>query len=197
MNMFSVISRASTHEKLALANPAVYPRFSILDPETTFTLPIRQTRNGIVDAFVHVMEQYMTFPADAPLQDRQAEAILTTLMQEGPALIKNPRSYRIRANMMWAATQALNGLISCGVPQDWTTHSIGHELTALYGIDHALSLAIVMPAVWRHQRSRKEKKLLSYAERVLGIRAGRDKAALAIQKNGGVLSLSRYENPPV
>ena len=109
----------------------------------------------------------MTYPADAPLQDRQAEAILLTLLEEGPKALAEPRNYAVRANLMWCATQALNGLIGCGVPQDWTTHMIGHELTALYGIDHAQSLAIVAPGVWRHQRDRKRAKLLQYADRVV------------------------------
>ena len=108
-------------------------------------MPPRQTANGIVDAFVHTTEQYLTYPADAPLQDRQAEAILLTLLEEGPKALADPRNYAVRANLMWCATQALNGLIGCGVPQDWATHMIGHELTALYGIDHAQSLAVVLP----------------------------------------------------
>lgn len=166
MNGGAVISRESTREKLFFISPRTMPKFSILDPETTFSLPLRQTSNGIVDAFVHVMEQYLTFPADAPLQDRQAEAVLLTLIEEGPKAIQDPKNYTVRANLMWCATQALNGLIGCGVPQDWATHMIGHELTALYGIDHAQSLAVVLPGVLRHQRERKRAKLLQYARRV-------------------------------
>ncbi|HOX03094.1 MAG TPA: iron-containing alcohol dehydrogenase [Candidatus Paceibacterota bacterium] len=182
MNSFAVISRESTHEKLALENPLVYPRFSILDPETTFTLPDRQTANGVADAFAHVMEQYMTFPADAPLQDRQAEALLATLVQEGPKALRHPRDYAVRANLMWAATQALNGIIACGVPQDWTTHGIGHELTALYGLDHAQTLVALMPAVWKHQKAAKQAKLIQYGERIWGIRQGADLAGQAIDQ---------------
>ena len=152
MNGGAVITREATKEKLFFISPQTFPRFSILDPETTFTLPPRQTANGIVDAFVHTTEQYLTYPADAPLQDRQAEAILLTLFEEGPKALADPQNYAVRANLMWCATQALNGLIGCGVPQDWTTHMIGHELTALYGIDHAQSLAIVLPGVLRHQK---------------------------------------------
>lgn len=167
MNGFAVISRDSTQEKLAFASPLVYPRFSVLDPVTTFTLPKRQVTNGIVDAFAHVMEQYATYDADSPLQDRQAEALLVTLMEEGPRTLRSPQSYEARANLVWCATQALNGLIACGVPQDWATHMIGHELTALYGIDHAQSLAVVMPALLKHQRRRKRAKLIRYARRVM------------------------------
>jgi NADP-dependent alcohol dehydrogenase len=181
-NMFAVVSRESTHEKLAFANPLVFPQFAILDPETNYSLPRRQVQNGIVDAFAHVMEQYMTFPADAPLQDRQAEAILATLIEEGPKALARPRHYAARANLMWCCTQALSGLIGCGVPQDWATHMIGHELTAFFGLDHAQTLAVVMPAVWKHQRKAKEVKLVQYAQRVWGVKSGKDKAALAIKK---------------
>jgi len=180
----AVISRGATREKLAFYSEKVYPRFSILDPETTFTLPQRQTANGVVDAFIHVMEQYMTYPVNAPLQDRQAEAVLLTLIEEGPKVMANPADYDARANIMWTATQALNGLISCGVPQDWSTHGIGHELTALYGLDHAQTLAVVFPAVMRHQRKPKAGKILHYAERVWGIVDGSPGARIdaAIQK---------------
>jgi NADP-dependent alcohol dehydrogenase len=172
----SVVTRESTKDKLFFVTPANFPRFSILDPETTCTLPPRQTANGVVDAFVHTLEQYMTYPADAPLQDRQAEAILLTLIEEGPKALAEPRNYAVRANVMWCATQALNGLIGCGVPQDWATHAIGHEFTALYGIDHAQSLALVMPGVLQHQRQRKRAKLLQYADRVWSIRGGDEDA---------------------
>jgi NADP-dependent alcohol dehydrogenase len=168
----SVVTRESTKDKLFFVTPANFPRFSILDPETCYTLPPRQTANGVVDAFVHTLEQYMTYPADAPLQDRQAEAILLTLIEEGPKALAEPRNYAVRANLMWCATQALNGLISCGVPQDWATHMIGHEFTALYGVDHAQSLALVIPGVLQHERGRKRAKLLQYADRVWSIRDG-------------------------
>ncbi|MCA1998120.1 MAG: iron-containing alcohol dehydrogenase [Armatimonadetes bacterium] len=183
MNGNSVISRDETREKLAFYSPLVYPKFSILDPETTFTLPPRQTANGVVDAFAHTMEQYMTYPADAPLQDRMAEAILSTLIEIGPKLLEHPHDYQLRANMMWTATMALNGLIGLGVPQDWATHGIGHELTALYGMDHGQTLAVVMPAVWRFKFADKKAKLAQYAERVWGV-AGteEEKAKAAIEK---------------
>lgn len=170
----AVISRDSTHEKLAFYSEKVYPQFAVLDPETTFTLPPRQTANGVIDSYIHVMEQYMTYPVNAPLQDRQAEGILLTLIEEGPKVMANPNDYDVRANIMWTATQALNGLISCGVPQDWSTHMIGHELTALFGLDHAQTLAVVHPAMLRHQRKQKGQKLLQYAQRVWGITEGSD-----------------------
>jgi NADP-dependent alcohol dehydrogenase len=184
MNCFAVVSRESTHEKLALANPLVFPQFSVLDPETTFTLPVQQTRNGVVDAFIHVMEQYMTRPANAPLQDRQSEAILHTLVEEGPKVLSAPENYDARANIMWCATQALNGLIACGVPQDWTTHMIGHELTALHGLDHAQTLAVVLPAVWKHEKQAKAAKLAQYGKRIWGV-DGANAADLAIEKTEG------------
>jgi NADP-dependent alcohol dehydrogenase len=165
-NPNSVVSRATTNEKLAFANDAVYPVFSILDPEVTYTLPLDQVRNGIVDAYVHVMEQYLTYPHDAPLQDRQAEALLQTIIEVAPAAMQSPPDYQARAAYMWNATQALNMLINRGVPQDWATHGIGHELTAFYGVAHAESLALVEPALMRHQKEAKRAKLLQYAQRV-------------------------------
>lgn len=172
MNHTAVISRDSTAQKLVFSSPLVFPQFSILDPETTYTLPERQTVNGIIDSFVHVAEQYLTFPARGALQDRQAEALLLTIMEEGSRVLASPDDYDVRANLMWASTQALNGLIACGVPGDWSTHNIGHELTALYGLDHARTLAVVLPAMLRHQRDRKAEKLLQFAERIWGIREG-------------------------
>ncbi len=187
MNMWSVISRDSARAKLPFGSPLVYPRFSILDPETTYSLPWRQTANGIVDTFTHVMEQYATYPADAPLQDRMAEAILLTLIEEAPKVLENPHHYAARANLMWCATVALNETIGVGVPQDWSTHAIGHELTALYGIDHARTLAIVLPAVLDFKREPKRAKLLQYAERVWGIREGDENARIdeAIERTRG------------
>lgn len=165
----AVISRQATHEKLALASGLVFPAFSVLDPETTFSLPQKQVRNGIVDAYVHVIEQYLTYPAAAPLQDRFAEGILQTLIEVGPVTLAEPQNYDARAAFMWSATLALNTLIGCGVPQDWSTHMIGHELTAFYGLDHAESLAVVMPGVWVHQIERKRAKLAQLGERVWGV----------------------------
>lgn len=172
MNAFSVISREATGEKLGWGHPSVMPRFSVLDPETTYSLPPRQVGNGIVDAFIHVLEQYLTFPADAPLQDRLAEAVLSTLVEIGPKAMEVPPDYQARANLMWCATMALNGLIGQGVPQDWATHMIGHELTALTGIDHARTLAAVWPGVVAIKRESKRAKLLQYAERVWGLTEG-------------------------
>lgn len=162
----SVISRRTTSEKLHFTANAVFPAFSVLDPETTFTLPSKQVRNGVVDAFVHVMEQYMTYPAAAPLPDRLAESVLQTLVEVGAVTLAEPQNYEARASFMWSATLALNTLIACGVPQDWTTHMIGHELTAFYGLDHAETLAVILPGVWRYKLAAKEAKLKQYGERV-------------------------------
>ncbi|MCX7983914.1 MAG: iron-containing alcohol dehydrogenase [Bacteroidetes bacterium] len=181
MNIYAVISRDSTKEKYGFGSPLLYPQFSILDPETTFTLPPRQTANGIVDAFVHVMEQYMTYPIGALTQDHLAEAIILSLIEDGPKALSEPTNYTVRANIMWSATMALNGLIGCGVPQDWTTHAIGHELTAFYGLDHGQTLAIVMPAVWKHQKRAKEEKLALFARRVWQY-DGSNAADVAIQR---------------
>ena len=184
MNYYSVVSREATQEKLAFSSALVMPRFSVLDPETTYTLPPRQIGNGIVDSFVHVVEQYLTYPSDAPLQDRLAEAILLTLIEEGPKALVEPPSYTARSNLMWCATMALNGLIGSGVPQDWATHMIGHELTALTELDHARSLAVVLPAMLQVQRNQKRQKLLQYAQRVWGIGDGNEdqRIDVAIQR---------------
>lgn len=173
----SVVSRKSTGEKLSFWSAAVYPVFSIIDPTTTMSLPEKQVRNGIVDAFIHVMEQYATYPVDAALQDRQAESIMQVLVEDGPKTLKDKSNYAARANMVWSATQALNGLIGVGVPQDWATHMIGHELTAFYGIDHAESLAIVMPTLFRHQLMEKQAKLAQFGRRVWKIQEKDDKRA--------------------
>ena len=172
MNGNSVITRVSTQEKMAFGSPKVMPQFSILDPECIFTLPDRQVANGVVDAFVHVMEQYLTFPVNSPLQDRFAESILQTLIEEGPKVLANRNDYDAAANFMWSATLALNGLIGSGVPQDWATHMIGHELTAYHGIDHARTLAIVLPGMMHIKREKKKDKILQYGERIWGITEG-------------------------
>lgn len=166
MNTGSVISREETNEKLFFQNPLVFPRFSILDPTTTYSLPERQVANGVVDTFVHTTEQYLTKPAGAYLQDRQAEALLNTLVDIAPVLMDDPADYDTRAALMWTSTNALNGLIGCGVPQDWVTHMIGHELTALHGLDHAQTLAIVLPQVLRHNFASKKEKLAQMYARV-------------------------------
>ncbi len=162
----SVVTRYETQQKLSFSSPLVYPQFAILDPTVTFSLPAKQVANGVVDAFVHVIEQYLTYPVNTPLQDRFAEGILHTLIEEGPKALSQPDNYDVRANVMWAATMALNGLIGQGVPQDWATHMIGHEITALYGLDHAQTLAIVLPALLQQQRQSKHAKLLQFGQRV-------------------------------
>jgi len=171
-NDASVISRRAQQSKLHFISPFVFPQFSVLDPETTFTLPPRQVANGIGDAFCHVLEQYLTFPAHAAVQDQFSESILRVLITEGPKTLAEPTDYDARANLVWAATCALQGIIGVGVPQDWSSHMIGHELTALHGIDHARTLAIVLPSLLEAQRKTKGAKLLQYAEQVWGIHEG-------------------------
>ncbi|MFP4540186.1 MAG: iron-containing alcohol dehydrogenase [Opitutales bacterium] len=174
MNGTSVISRRAIGEKLHFISPHVYPVFSILDPETTFSLPARQVANGITDAFVHIIEQYLTYPVHGAVQDQWSESLLRVLIEVGPQTLERPTDYDLRANLCWAATCALNGIIGVGVPQDWATHAIGHELTALYGIDHAQTLAIILPPLLEAQRGTKGAKLLQYAERVWGLTEGSD-----------------------
>ncbi len=169
MNSGAVVTRKATQTKLAFSSVHCFPVFSVLDPTKTYTLPTQQIANGIVDAFVHTVEQYLTYPVQALAQDRIAEGLLQTLIEIAPAALAEPPepdNYDSRANLMWTATLALNGIVGAGVPQDWATHMIGHELTALYNIDHARTLAIVLPSLLQVQREPKRAKLLQYAERV-------------------------------
>jgi NADP-dependent alcohol dehydrogenase len=183
MNTFAVISKLSTTEKLAFGSPHTYPKFSILDPLTTYSLDKKQLRNGIVDAFVHVAEEYATVDLNTPLQDRYAEAIFKTLVDIAPAVMSGKKDYDARATFMWTATQALCGLLSCGVIGDWSTHGIGHELTAFFGLAHAETLAIVLPAIWKYKINNKAAKLAKLAQNVYGVRTGstKQKAAAAIK----------------
>jgi NADP-dependent alcohol dehydrogenase len=172
MNNGGVISYRARGDKLPFSSDATYPLFSVLDPTTTYSLPPRQIANGVVDAFVHIVEQYLTYPVNAKVQDRFAEGLLLTLTEVGPQALAEPLNYDVRANLMWTATLALNGLIGAGVPQDWATHMLGHEITALHGLDHAQTLAIVLPAMLTVRRNEKHAKLLQYAERVWNITQG-------------------------
>jgi NADP-dependent alcohol dehydrogenase len=155
-----------------------FPVFSILDPTLTFTLPQKQIANGIIDSFAHVMEQYLTYPVDGIVQDRLAEGILQVLLELGPRSLAEPENYEVRANMVWAATLSLNKLIGAGVPQDWSSHRIGHELTAMFGIDHGQTLGIILPSTMEIRRKQKSAKLLQYARRVLNIDKGSDEAII-------------------
>ncbi len=169
MNSGAVITRAEGKIKLAFMTDQVFPKFSVLDPSVTFSLPAKQVGNGVVDTFVHVIEQYLTYPADALIQDYFAEGILKTLLIEGPKALESPEDYSVRANLMWASTWALNGWIGVGVPNDWATHIIGHELTALYGLDHGQTLAIVLPGVIKALKEQKSDKIIRLGEQVFGI----------------------------
>ncbi|MEI7613190.1 MAG: alcohol dehydrogenase [Betaproteobacteria bacterium] len=178
MNNGAVITKRSTNDKLAFSHRLLFPCFSVLDPTRTYTLPPRQIANGVVDAFIHITEQYLTAPVDAKVQDRFAEGLLLTLIEEGPKALLEPENYAVRANLMWTATMALNGLIGAGVPNDWATHMLGHELTALHGLDHAQTLAVILPAMLQVRREEKREKLLQYAERVWGLHADDDEARI-------------------
>ncbi len=184
MNSGSVITRAETQEKLSMGGPGLFPEFSILDPEVVKSIPERQLANGITDAFTHVLEQYMTYPIGAILQDRIAESIMQTLVEIAPKIMKDPSDYTAAANFMWSCTMALNGLIQKGVPNDWAVHAMGHELTAMYGIDHARTLSIIAPSHYRYNFEAKKEKLAQYAERIWGVTEGsvEEKAQAAISK---------------
>ncbi len=178
-NMGAVITRAETQDKLAFMAPAVQPKFAVLDPDVMKSLPERQLVNGLVDAWVHVCEQYITLPTDAMVQEGYAEVLLRNLKTLGEQYAERD-SDKWRANLMWTANQALNGLIGTGVPQDWATHMIGHELTAMWGVDHARSLAIVQPSLLRNQISHKRPKLEQMGQNVFGLASGDDLAERTI-----------------
>lgn len=171
MNDGAVITKAATKDKLPFSSSLLYPKFSVLDPEITYSLPARQTGNGVVDAYVHVIEQYLTYSTeDTTFQDNMWEGILRTLISEGPKVLKEPRNYDARANIMWAATWALNGWFAQGVDQDWATHLIGHELTALFGLDHGQTLAIVLPGVMRKLSEQKSVKIKRLGKEIFSIK---------------------------
>ncbi|OUD36984.1 iron-containing alcohol dehydrogenase [Flavobacterium sp. FPG59] len=177
MNSGSVVTIKATQEKLAFGGSALFPKFSICDPTVIQSLPKRQLQNGVVDAYTHVLEQYLTYPHEGFLQDRIAESILQTLIQVGPEVVENPSDYALASNFMWSCTMALNGLIQKGVPSDWATHMIGHELTALYGIDHARTLAVVGPNLYRVMFETKKGKLAQYGKRIFNLTGSEDEIA--------------------
>ena len=182
MNMGAVITM--NDQKYPVMSPLTFPKFSFLDPDFTLSLPKEQIANGVADSFIHVVEQYLTYPVNAKVQDRISEGILKTLIEEGPKTFNDNDDIEARKNFMWSATNALNGLTGAGVPQDWSTHMIGHEMTAMYGIAHGRTLAIILPSLLRERTVQKRAKLLQFAERVWDINEGSDdqKIALAIDK---------------
>jgi NADP-dependent alcohol dehydrogenase len=180
MNSGAVITKAATRQKRVMGGSGLFPKFSILDPSVVASLPRRQIENGVIDAFFHVLEQYLTYPTQAVIQDRLSEAILHSLVEIGPKIVEDPGNYEMAANFMWSCTMALNGLIQKGVPTDWATHMIGHELTAIHGIDHARTLAIIGPHLWEHQFDRKKAKLAQFGNRVWNI-SGDSEEAIARQ----------------
>lgn len=169
MNCNAVISHKATKEKLSIKSDALFPQFSVIDPKHTLSLPLKQVANGVVDSFVHVFEQYMTYPVNASIQDRFSEGILLTLLEVGQGVLEEPQNMELRNNLAMSAMMGLNGLIAVGVPEDWATHKIGHELTALFGLDHAVTLAIVLPALLRDQKENKKQKLIQCGQRVFNL----------------------------
>ena len=184
MNFNAVISRRELNEKRALRNPKILPKFTVLDPDTTISIPVRQRINGVVDSFVHIMEQYLTFDNGAYVSDNMAEGLLLTLVDHGKTYVQDPNNKTTASNIMWTSTMALNGLISCGVVSDWSTHGIGHIFTALYGLDHAQTLAVILPGVMHVMRVGKQEKILRYGNRIWGIVDGtaEERVDLAIAK---------------
>ncbi|MDB4534527.1 iron-containing alcohol dehydrogenase, partial [Vicingaceae bacterium] len=184
MNSGAVITRSETKQKLTMGGAGLFPLFSVLDPTVVKTIPQHQIANGLADAFTHVLEQYMTYPIGAALQDRMAESILQTLIEIAPTIMKEPSDYKAASNFMWSCTMALNGLIQKGVPNDWAIHMMGHELTALFGIDHARTLAIIAGSHYTYNFETKKEKLAQYSTRVWGVTEGtlEDKARIGIEK---------------
>ncbi|MDH6312415.1 NADP-dependent alcohol dehydrogenase [Parabacteroides sp. PFB2-10] len=172
MNHRAVITRVSSGEKLNFASPKVYPQFAVLDPEVTYSLPLRQVANGVVDSFIHVIEQYLTYPVNAKVQDAFSEVLMTVIVEEGRKVLKDSNNYDIRANLMWAATNALNGWIGQGVPQDWSSHRIGYAMTAQFGLDHAQTLAVILPGVMTYMQKEKAEKIMRLGEVVFDITEG-------------------------
>ncbi|MGA9637326.1 iron-containing alcohol dehydrogenase [Flavobacterium sp.] len=177
MNSGAVVTIKSTQEKLAFGGSALFPKFSICDPTVIQSLPKRQLENGVVDAFTHVLEQYLTYPHEGYLQDRIAEGILQTLIEVGPKVVADPTDYALASNFMWSCTMALNGLIQKGVPNDWATHMIGHELTAMYDIDHARTLAIIGPNLYKVMFDTKKQKLAQYGKRIFNLEGTEEEIA--------------------
>ena len=181
-NSGAVISRNSLKAKRTMGGPLFFPKFSFCDPTVVASLPKKQIANGIVDAYMHTLEQYLTYPMNNLLQEREAEGILSTLI-EIANVIDHPNDYKLASNLMHCATHALNGNLRCGVITDWTTHMIGHELTALFGVDHAQSLAIIAPRLWEQKFTEKQDKLTQYGQRVWGLIGDNEQIARdAIQK---------------
>lgn len=174
MNERAVISRATTHEKLNFSSPLIFPQFSILDPEVTYSLPPRQVANGVVDSFIHVVEQYLTYPVNAKVQDAFSEGLMRVIHEEGLKVLAHPHDYDIRANLMWAATNALNVWIGMGVPQDWSSHRMGYALTARFNLDHAQTLAILLPGVMTYMFKEKQAKLAQMGKAVFDITEGNE-----------------------
>lgn len=188
-NSGAVISRSELKEKRTMGGPLFFPVFSICDPTVVASLPKRQLANGIVDAYMHTLEQYLTYPSGNRLQERHAEGILLTLNEIAHELLEQPSNYELAANMMWCATHALNGNLRAGVPTDWATHMIGHELTALYGIDHARTLAIIAPRLYKNQLENKKDMLVQYGKRVFQLEGNDDEIA-----KGAIIATENFFN---
>jgi len=193
----SVVSKKETNEKRFFASPLVYPVFAVLDPSVMSTLSDRQLANGLVDAFVHTCEQYLTCPNTSLLHDGYAETILRGLLSLAQTW-DNRKDAIWEENLMLLANQALNGFIGSGVTQDWATHMIGHELTGFYGVDHAQSLAVVQPQLLRVMMEDKKEKLALMGENVFGIKDDNEAVIIAIEKMyesiGVTTNLNDYEN---
>lgn len=167
----SVITKLDGLVKLSLrTESALRPKFSIMNPELTFTLPPYQTGCGIVDMMAHIFERYFSTTPDCEITDRVSEGVLMAIMEEAPKVMKNPDDYEARANIMWSAMLAHNGVCGTGRVEDWASHFIEHELSAIYDVAHGAGLAVVVPAWMTYVAHVNPQKGVQFAERVLGVK---------------------------
>ena len=175
----SIISLGPEKLKRTITGDRLRPRFSVLNPEFTFTLPPYQTACGLTDIFAHVVERYFTPTERVTVTDEMCEAVMRTVVEESAAVMANPEDYEARANIMWAGTVAHNNVCGVGRAQDWSSHGIEHELSALYDCAHGAGLAVVMPAWMEYVKDADVRRFARFAERVWGVAASDDLAAMA------------------
>jgi len=180
-SMSMVITKEKEGLKRGAGSPHIRPVFSILDPTLTFTLPANQTAYGIADMMAHVMERYFTQTRGVDLTDRLCEAILLSIIKEAPIVMKDPCNYEARANIMWAGTMAHNGICGVGREEDWASHGLEHELSALYGVAHGAGLAVMFPAWMQYVYSSGIDRFVQFAGRVWGIEFAGDKKETALK----------------
>ncbi len=178
----SVITKTDGLKKLSLRTPEVLrPAFAVMNPELTYTLPAWQTASGITDMMAHIMERYFTNTADTEVTDRLCEGTLKAIIKEALTVIKEPENYGARANIMWAGTIAHNGICGVGCEEDWASHFMEHEVSALYDVTHGAGLAVIFPAWLTYMADHNVRKVAQFANRVWDVPASEDKKAMALE----------------